>query len=301
MKIHKQIEIREHNAPIYSVVGEGFDIYTSSGDKFVVRWNLRDGTQEPFSIKMDFASYCLVYHNSILFIGSSKGELYVVVPSEKKILAQRKVAENAIHALLVSKQHIIVGTADGKLLFLDKNTLATLKEMPFNCGKIRAIQPLDEQRIVLATQDGYIRILLTETFEIEHQFSGHEKGVNKTLVFDNKLFTVGKDGYLRIWNWQEETQLNALPIHYETIYDIQQVGAYIVTASRDKSIKIWQYNGALTLVQKLMSKQLGHSHSVNALHVIDDKNFCSVSDDKRIIWWTMEDEEINLLHLLTEQ
>lgn len=120
MKIHKQIEIREHNAPIYSVVGEGFDIYTSSGDKFVVRWNLRDGTQEPFSIKMDFASYCLVYHNSILFIGSNKGKLYVVVPSEKKILAQRKVAENAIHALLVSKQHIIVGTADGKLLFLDK-------------------------------------------------------------------------------------------------------------------------------------------------------------------------------------
>lgn len=301
MKIHKQIEIREHNAPIYSVVGEEFDIYTSSGDKFVVRWNLKDGTQEPFSIKMDFASYRLAYNDKLLFIGSSKGEMYVVVPSEKTILAQRKVAENAIHAILVSNQHIIVGTADGKLLFLDKNTLAEIKEMSFSCGKIRDIQPLDDQRIVLATQDGYLRILLTETFEIEHQFSGHEKGVNKILVLDNELFTVGKDGYLRIWNWQEEIQLNALPIHYETIYDIQKMGQYIVTVSRDKSIKVWKYNGVLTLVQKLTSRQLGHSHSVNALHVIDDKNFCSVGDDKRIIWWSMEDDEINLLHLLKEQ
>ncbi len=300
MLFKKKIEIREHGAPIYSVVGDGYSIFTSSGDRFVLKWNLKEGTQDHFSIKMDYTSYRLYYHESRLYIGSKKGEIYVVDTDKKSIVAQRKVDEKAIHSIIVGER-LIVGTEEGDILFLDKNSLDEGKRLSFGAGKIRDLQFLDNNRLAAVSQDGYLRIIMLDSYELEHQFLVHDKGANKMLLVGEELFTVGKDGYLKVWNWQEEKELHAWPIHYETIYDIRQVGALIVTASRDKSIKVWEYKDDLKLTQKITSRLFGHSYSVNALHVIDEQNFCSVSDDKRIIWWSLEQEEVNLLHLLKAQ
>lgn len=297
MPFKKKIEIREHGAPIYSVVGNGFSIFTSSGDRFVLHWNLKEGTQEHFSIKMDHTSYRLCYHNERLYIGSKKGEIYSIDTKKKTMIAQRKVDAKAIHSILVGDK-IMVGTEEGDLLFLDIDTLEELKRLSLGAGKIRDLQFLDSNRLAIAGQDGYLRVILLDSYELEHQFTIHEKGSNKLLIVGEELFSVGKDGYLRVWNWQEEKELHAWPIHYETIYDIRKVGEFIVTASRDKSIKVWEYDGDLKLAQKITSRLFGHSYSVNALHVIDAENFCSVSDDKRIIWWSLETDEINLLDQL---
>ncbi len=300
MLFKKKIEIREHGAPIYSVVGDGYSIFTSSGDRFVLKWNLKEGTQDLFAIKMDYTSYRLCYHESRLYIGSKKGEIYVVDTDKKSIVVQRKVDVKAIHSIIVGEL-LIVGTEEGDILFLDKNSLDEVKRLSFGAGKIRDLQFLDNNRLAAVSQDGYLRVIMLESYELEHQFLVHDKGANKMLLVGEELFTVGKDGYLKVWNWQEEKELHAWPIHYETIYDIRQVGALIVTASRDKSIKVWEYKDDLKLTQKITSRLFGHSYSVNALHVIDEQNFCSVSDDKRIIWWSLEQEEVNLLHLLKAQ
>lgn len=296
MPFYKKLEIREHNGPIYSVVGDGNYIFTSSGDKYVVKWNLEDGTQERFSIKMDYTSYCLSYANDKLYIGTKNGEFYIIDNRTKQIIAQRKISDFAIHSICVSEQ-IVVGNEYGEVLFLD-NHLSKSNQLSFESGKIRDLQ-IFKNRLFIASQDGYLRIiLLDQENALEHRFLVHEKGINKLLFLDNTLFTVGKDGHLNVWDWEEEKLLHSWPIHYETIYDIKQVGDYLVTASRDKSIKIWKYNTNLKLVQKITSRQMGHSHSVNCIYRIDSENFCTVGDDKRIILWSYESEDINLRNLL---
>lgn len=296
MPFQKKIEIREHNGPIYSVVGQGYHVFTSSGDKYVVKWDLETGTQERFSIKMDHVSYCLAYHTSTLHIGTKEGEYYVIDDLEKKIITQRKITHGAIHSILIH-QGIIVGNEHGEILFLDFD-LNELDKISFHAGKIRSLKLLDDNRLLICAQDGYLRVLLLDSKELEHRFLAHEMGINNALIDGNQLLTVGKDGYLKAWNWHDEQLLKAWPIHYETIYDIQKVGDYLVTVSRDKSIKIWEYQTDLKLAQKITSRHLGHAHSVNCIHVVDTQNFCTVGDDKRIILWSFESEEINLLNLL---
>lgn len=281
----KKLEIREHGSPIYSVDGDGFSVYTTAGDKFALKWNLATGQQDRFAIQLENTSYCLKLHQSILYIGTRKGELYVIDTQQKKILLQRKVCEKAIHSFLITSDYIIVGTEEGELLFLSHENLAEIKKHHYACGKIRGIYQLDNERIALTAKDGNIRILLGNEFELEHQFHAHNLGANKLLLINNFLYSCGKDGHVKKWDWQEETLIQAWPVHKETIYEMKVIDGQLITASRDKTIKIWGIEPELQLVQKLMIIDGGHSHSVNGLHIIDNHNFCSVGDDRRIIWW----------------
>lgn len=287
MIFQKKQEIREHNGAVYSIDGTSFFVFTSAADKFVVKWNIQEAQQEKFAIKMDHTSYKLVLHDQKLFIGSNKGELYVIDTVNRVVEQQRKITDTAIYSLILKDELIIIGTADGTIHFLEKDSLQENKQLSFSCGKIRDLIFLNSQMLALACQDGFIRIINTETFELEHRFFAHEKGVNKLLQIDHKLFSAGKDAHLKVWDWQSEELLSSWPLHYEAIYDMKQIGDKLITASRDKSIKIWELDDSqIRLLQKITAKEKGHSHSVNALYIIDEFNFCSVGDDRRIIWWS---------------
>lgn len=285
MLFKKKLEIREHGSPIYSVDGSENFVYTTSGDKFVLKWNLDTGQQERFSIKLDNTSYCLAFDSNNLYIGTKKGELYVIDTLSKKLIYQRKICESAIHSFLIMPTLILVGNEVGELVFLSSEDFSEIKKHIYSCGKIRGIIQLDSKRIAFASRDGYIRILLGEQHELEHQFHAHEKGANKLLVIGNFLYSTGKDGCLKKWNWQEEIVLQTWPIHRGTIYDLKRIGNYIVTASRDKTIKIWRIDPDLQLAQKIMVVNGGHSYSVNGLYVKNENLFCSVGDDRRLIVW----------------
>ena len=61
-----------------------------------------------------------------------------------------------------------------------------------------------------------------------------------------------------------------------------------MTASRDKTIKIWDAFSA-DVLKRIERKDGGHSHAVNDLWKKDEMNFVSTGDDKRIIWWEMNE------------
>lgn len=60
----------------------------------------------------------------------------------------------------------------------------------------------------------------------------------------------------------------------------------IVSASRDKMIKVWTED--LDPLVRIDLKKGGHRHSVNTLVKIDDSKFASASDDGKIIIWEIE-------------
>ena len=62
----------------------------------------------------------------------------------------------------------------------------------------------------------------------------------------------------------------------------------IATASRDKSIKIWDAK-SLELYKVINSqKQYAHQRSVNNILWLDDYYLISASDDKSLILWHLE-------------
>ena len=125
-------------------------------------------------------------------------------------------------------------------------------------------------------------------------FKAHKDGVNCLAFFPEKnkiLISGGKDGYLRVWNLNTNALVLEIPAHNFGIYKIEffNNGKHFCTASRDKSIKIWDTNDC-SVISKLERKQGGHSHAVNDICKLDEHTLCSVGDDKRIIIWDVSNE-----------
>lgn len=298
MLFKKEKEISGHAGAIYTCTSEGNSIYTGSGDKYVARWNRELGTQDKFAIQFDESVYSICFlAKRMLAVGLSNGHLHIFdleQNAEIKFFTQHTKAIFSI-AFNQQKEQFYVADADGNLSIWSSESLSLLLYLPLDAGKIRdiAINKSGEQ-IALACQDGTVRVFECNFFNEIKTVNAHKNGATAVLFHPNhpnQLISGGKDALLKLWNLESETCLTEIPAHNFAIYSIQAIndGQTIVTASRDKTIKIW--SDQLEFQQRLDFKVGGHRHSVNRIRVMGQNCFVSVSDDKRIIVWKSDFEE----------
>ncbi len=227
-----------------------------------------------------------------LWIGLSNGDIHVVNLDSRKEIRFFKQHQSAVFSLFFSerKQQIYSADASGNLAVWDAGDHSLLVYLPFDCGKIRdvAISPTKDH-LALACQDGMIRVLDTDNFNELLYWEAHENGVGSLAfhpVHDHILLSGGKDALLKTWDYPKMKRLNVIPAHNFMIYDLLFMGdnKYLVTGSRDKSVKIWDAETQIPLL-KLDTQARGHRHSVNALAKVSETAFISASDDKRLILW----------------
>jgi WD40 repeat protein len=286
-------ECAGHAGPIYAVDGDDFFIYTAAADKFVTRWNRETGQQDPFAIRCESSPFAikLVRQKNILAIGLSNGHLHFIdlqKPQELHLYVQHQVGIFAMFEQ-EDKQQLFVGDADGFLSVWDTQSLKLKIILPLCSSKIRAITALDLGRIAIGTNEGEIIIIETEFMNEIHRFYAHELGVS-SVCFEAKtrqLISGGKDGMLRWWQVEDFQILRALPAHKGAIYGIMNLNEqYMVTVSRDKSIKVWD-KSTQHVVQKVEAKNRGHRHSVNGLWTDQNGTVATVGDDQllRVFHW----------------
>jgi WD40 repeat protein len=291
-KIH---EITGHAAAVYTVDGTGDSLYTGSGDHFVARWNLVSGQQDAFSIQADASIYSLKLVNQAtqLVFGLTTGAIHVVDLANKTELRHFVQHRTAIFAIAENPalQHIYTSDADGNLAIWKSDSWDLLLFLPLQTGKIRDIQLYDNgQLMLLAAQDGTIRIFETRGYNEISAFQAHAGGANCLHPIPGKpgsILSGGKDGHLRVW--KDEKEILAIPAHNFGIYRIVFLanGKYFVTASRDKTIKLWDAQ-TFQVLERIERKHGGHSHAVNDLYKSGENSFVSVGDDKRIISWELK-------------
>lgn len=299
MKITKRVELTGHAASIYAVIAKEGKVYTASGDKFVARWNLQEVKQDNFAIKTESSIYALTVLQDapILIIGTSSGTFHVIDIVQKKELhhfVQHTVAIFSIQENYTNNQ-VYITDADGNLSIWDKKTWELILFLPLLVGKIRNVLVAEDGKSVfLACQDGTIRSFDTQFFNEKSVLKAHKDGVNCLAFFPEKkniLMSGGKDGYLRVWDLNTNTRVLEIPAHNFGIYKIEffNNGKHFCTASRDKSIKIWDASDC-SVLSKVERKHGGHSHAVNDICKLKEDVLCSVSDDKRIIIWDVSTE-----------
>lgn len=291
-----RFELTGHAGAIYDLTGKGNFVYSASGDHFVARWDLKNQKQDTFSIRASDAIYSIALLNDEkhLIFGTSKGAVHLIDLLDKKEIKCIEFHKVALFSITENptKKQIYLGDAAGNLSVWNSETWNLLVSIPFDCGKIRSIR-VDETNNLLfvSCQDGKTRILDIDTFNEIQALNGHETGVNCGAIFPLKkdfFASGGKDGYVRIWNWKQGKQLLEIPAHNFGIYQIEFLnnGQNMITISRDKSIKLWDAN-ELKVIQKIERKHKGHSHAVNAIYKINEFEFVSAGDDKRIIYWDL--------------
>ncbi len=110
---------------------------------------------------------------------------------------------------------------------------------------------------------------------------------------DQYLISGGRDAHLKIWSINNSFELiSARPAHWYTINDValHPKGHIFATASRDKTIKIWD---AITFeLLKVIEtiRDQGHLNSVNCLYWSSHHDWLvSCSDDRSILIWEIKD------------
>lgn len=285
-----KVVLNGHAGPIYAASWDGNFLYSSSGDKYVTRWDLTKGLQDSsFTVKLEHAAYALKAGNQFCFIGCTDGTLLGVDTTTKSVAWEHNFFGNAWFSLTIDSDNgwLIAGDSEGNLVVLELNTGKRILHLPLAAGKIRALS-IAEDKCYVSTQLIGVLVFSCENWNELASWEPNELGSNVLFpnLPQNEVITGGRDAHIVISNANYEI-IKRIPAHYQTIYGLIRIGNQFVSCSMDKTIKVW--NSDFSKVEQRMEfKEGGHNRSVNGLVFIDDQTFVSYGDDKKIIIWKKE-------------
>lgn len=285
-----------HTSAVYSLIhaAEAGKFYAGASDGLVSLWDAEAGESLPFLVKVGKPVFSLCLNEAHLLIGQNEGGMHVIDLGSRKELRLLKYHERGIFAMerIGTEKLLLSAGGDGRLCVMDMDDYRLVHTIQLSAMKLRCIAvSRDESYTLVGSSDGSLTLLDSRYFNELQRIKGHEGGVYciKQLN-DDTWISGGRDAHLRIWRKQGDSllQSEAIPAHNFAIYSLalSQHGGRIATASRDKSVKVWD-TADLNSPQRLSLKQgAGHSHSVNAVLISPTGDrVISAGDDRKIMVW----------------
>lgn len=300
LKITKEGTFVGHKGSIFAMTADekrNF-LFTSGDDGIVAKWNIEMPENDAIGIlRMSVPNYSLLYveEHNLLIAGASDGHVSFIDVEKKEIVHLYRKIPTAIYGLVYDKETdflwVLYGTG-----FFSVVKMSEQKEVAFYRLSMQHLRTakIYQDQIFIGASDGNIYLLNKHTFSPIKTWKAHENSVFSLFVLsENKiLLSGGRDARLNVWDLQNECKnVEKIPAHLSTINDIvvAPLGNFFATASRDKTIKIWD-SYAFELLKVIdTARNQSHTYSVNKLLWIKAKNcLISCSDDRLGLMWTIE-------------
>lgn len=295
----KQIHhLQGHQGAVYTLCN-GFDkgsILSAGSDGLICKWS-PGGSHHGISIAQTGERIFSLYsfpERKILFAGSMQGDLFHLNFQKETVVKRFKFHDSSVYRLAEWNSQLIAAGGDGILSIWNVDQGSIIHHLMISHQKLRSLD-IDGPAKKLYTGDsnGTLWILelpnLTLIDKIEKL---HDKTIFslKFLANENQLTSGGLDAHLKICNRNGHLQ-HDLKAHWFCINDICDLTStpFIATASRDKSIRIWDKR-TWSLVKEISSVNFTtHLHSVNCLLWNEDETtLYSGGDDGNIFGWKLE-------------
>ncbi len=283
-KVELEHTLPAHKDCIYACAPiDSTQFYTAGGDGYLLKWDLQNTNQAYALAKVDSSIYAIVRtENNTVLIATNSGEVHIIDEISKEVLASSQLL-NGVFSVVETKSYFIAGTANGYIYQLNKNDLSINLETKISTGHIRKI---------IKSYEGFLAgTSANEIIELNADLSINRaiKNAHNDSVFSlfkhpkGFLLSGGKDAILKKWNWDMNESEIEVPAHLFAINDLIFYPEYdrIISASRDKSIKIWDTQ--TLLLEKVIDRTKHNgasSHSVNRLCMLDNESLVAVGDDK---------------------
>ncbi|MBK9760247.1 MAG: WD40 repeat domain-containing protein [Flavobacteriales bacterium] len=285
-----------HRGAVHAIAGTAHPnlFFSASGDGRVVRWDTR--TPDAGELIADaLKSIYTIHHDQerkLLFIGNSEGGLHVIDLVEREEVRLLQAHKRGIFRIIpFGNERIICSGGDGTISVWKVPSMELERQIPLSEEKIRgmSISP-DGSMLAVASLDGSIRVLETTDMNEIHRLTGHKTGAASVCWHPKKpvLISGGRDGQLRFWRTSSNFKaIQAIPAHRANIYGIafNPDGSLCATASRDKTVKIWDAK-TFDQLDRIDLKNGGHTHSVNDVLWCADGCLLTASDDRSIRNWS---------------
>jgi len=284
-----------HTSGVYDLIKLSDKTFLSaSGDRLVVSWNIDQPEQGNLIARASDSIYSICYleGKNELLIGQAKGEIHVIDLSNNQEKRLLKVNEKGVFSIVEnkSKSKVYVLGGDGVLSVLSSTDYSLIFKQKISTMKLRSVF-FDEElnKTFVGCGEGMFYVFDDDTMEVTYsnQLSKQGFSVNAIINYtDDVLLCGGRDAHLRWVDKKDYSVVNAIPAHNYAIYKIgfSPDKKLFATASRDKTLKIWDAN-TNQVIQRIEHSNDGHLNSVNTLLWIDDNTLISAGDDRSINIW----------------
>jgi len=296
IKVVKKSTLTGHKDCIYTLKRAHQDskFFSGSGDGMVVLWDMNIPDKAEVVAKVPTSIYSLDYSQSqdLLVIGQNYDGIHLMEVQSKKHMGSLKLTTSAIFDVKILDNRIFVGTGDGELIVVNKDSVTVEYRAKLSDKSLRclAIDPLN-RLLIAGFSDFNLRFFDLDDFSLKNEMKAHSNSIF-TIRFSNDyqyLLSAGRDAHLKIWDVQNDFALKeSIVAHMYAINHIEfsPSGQYFVTCSMDKSIKVWDAREFRLLKVIDKARYAGHGTSVNKLMWSKHEDYLvSCSDDRSISIW----------------
>jgi WD40 repeat protein len=293
LELVKVLEGHEH--PIYALSNSQKEhiIFSGGGESAVVEWSLK--TMSPIKVMYKSAGSIYFLHSPIdypyLISGDRAGVLSIFDFISQKLIFQKQVAKSAIFNIKNIQHNLYLSTEEGALILFDLNELKKMSEINLSTLSLRTIS-INNDQLFVAGKDLNVYQINTQNFSLEKQWQAHEMPIFSSVYdrINQQLITGARDAQIKFWFSNTNNDLAA---HYFAVNDLQISNdeRYLISASMDKTIKVWDLESRNLMAIADVQKNMGHTKSVNRLAISKFEDYIvSASDDKNLMVWKIKNK-----------
>ncbi len=243
----------------------------------------------PVLHKVDSAVFSMHYvaSSQVVILGTQSGKLYKLDLLSNKL----DLIDNlgyTLFSIASDERYLYIGNKNGELTILDKINYRRIAIQKIGHTAIRKIISNGFNQLLLSSSNGDV-LLRIETGEVLELYKAEKSIFSICIDYKNGKFLFGgMDAMLYGLDMESRGLVSKIPAHLATINDLMilENSNYLVSAARDKTIKIWDAK-TLALCKVLeASKMKMHTASVNCIiNMCDMDSFISGSDDGSLFLW----------------
>lgn len=314
MDVTKIAQLTGHTGAIFAITegGDEQHILSGAGDGWVVEWDLAKPDVGRLVAKVERNIFSLLFfkNQNKIIAGDMDGGVRFVDLAEPTLI--RNVAHHGgkgcFDLKIIDNQLLTIG-GDGILTRWSLTENRSLESIQLSHKSLRCFDYSKEKdELAIGASDGSVYFVDATTLELKDVW----KKVHDNSIFAIRytpdstfLLTGGRDAHLKLSILPNNTEggkndlsnvIESLPAHLFTINSIvfhPKDPTLFATASRDKTIKIWQLDTQtpkLHLLKVIDTIRHGcHIRSVNRLFWSNYNDYLiSASDDRTLIVWKVE-------------
>lgn len=289
MRLVKKQQYTGHRAAIYKMVVDRGQLLSVGGDGFVVEWPIGTEVSDGRVVaQVDAKVFSLaVLQDGWMVLGDLYGHVYWVDTKAGQTRRNVQNHKGAVYDLAMINGSVYSTSADGYLTRWDTEHMFPSESMLITTEGLRTML-MTEYGLLVGTSSNEIVCIDLDKWKITARWPAHSNSVFTLALSGNRLLSGGRDAHLKVWQAGEWQPLKSLEAHWFTINDLLVIKdqELLVTASRDKSIRLWDLETLTPLVTKGL-QQGGHVNSVNTLAYHDGVIY-SAGDDRTIMAWELK-------------
>jgi WD40 repeat protein len=298
-RIHKIQEYAGHAGSLYGIAIDvgGNRLFTAGDDGLVVQWQIATAQQDGIALMRSArAIYALLYipEKNMLVAGTSDGMVYIMDTVLGKNIETYRADTQPVYGLHydVASEQLVILHSQGAISLYSLQDFRVNATIVVANAHLRSLctLPTAPQQLLIGTSENTILAFDIRARKTLHHWTAHENSVFALMAHPTGAYLLsgGRDAHLCVWDMQQNwAAIARIPAHNFTINDIAFApnAALFATASRDKTIKIWDSQTFQLLKVIDHARNAGHTHSVNRLRFLPDGSLLSLGDDRRIIRW----------------